>query len=114
VDAVGDALGVGGNSKAPSRPVPREPLPRILFIWGPSRVLPVEIRSMSITELQYDALLNPIRADVQIGMDVAQLASSSDDTVGKGALAYTNAIKEVQAAASLVKAVELTVDTIPF
>ncbi len=114
VDAVGDALGLGGGSNAPSRPVPREPLPKILFIWGPARVLPVEIRSMSITELQYDALLNPVRADVQIGMAVAQLASSSDDAVGKGALAYTNSVKEVQVAANLVKSVELALDIIPF
>jgi hypothetical protein len=114
VDAVGEVLAADRDSKAETRPVPREPLPRILFIWGLTRVLPVEIHSMSITELQYDALLNPIRADVQIGMDVAQLATSPDDTVGKGALAYTNAIKEVQVAANLVKAVELMVDIIPF
>jgi len=114
VDAVGDALGLGGEDDAPSRAVPREPLPRILFIWGPTRVLPVEIRSMSITEMQYDALLNPVRADVQIGMAVVQVAASSDDTVGKGALAYTNAVKEVHVAANLVKAVELALDIIPF
>jgi hypothetical protein len=112
VDAVGDALGGGGD--APSRAVPREPLPRILFIWGPARVLPVEIRSMSITEMQYDALLNPTRAEVRIGMAVVNFPPESDDKVGQGALTYTNTVKEVQVAANLAKAVELAIDIIPF
>jgi hypothetical protein len=112
VDAVGDALGGGGD--APSRAVPREPLPRILFIWGPARVLPVEIRSMSITEMQYDALLNPTRAEVRIGMAVVNFPPESDDRVGQGALTYTNTVKEVQVAANLAKAVELAIEIIPF
>ncbi|MGH8636737.1 MAG: hypothetical protein ACREUZ_06325, partial [Burkholderiales bacterium] len=113
VDAVGDALGVGGGDAA-ARPVPREPLPRLLFIWGPARVLPVQIQSLSFSEVQYDALLNPTRAEVQIGMAVVQFPPETDDVVGMGALAYTNTVKEVQLAANLVKAVELAVDIIPF
>jgi hypothetical protein len=112
VDAVGDALGGGGD--APGRAVPREQLPRILFIWGPSRVLPVEIQSMSVTEQQFDALLNPTRAEVQIGMAIANLPADTDDLVGRGALAYSETVKEVQAAANLVKAAELALDVIPF
>jgi hypothetical protein len=114
VDAVGDALGGGGGQDAAARPVPREPLPRLLFIWGPARVLPVQIQSLSFTEVQYDALLNPTRAEVQIGMAVVQFPPDSSDVVGMGALAYTNTVKEVQLAANLVKAVELAIDVIPF
>src|SRR5262249_34103948 len=39
LDAIGSALGGAGASDA-SQPVPREAVPRILFIWGPTRVLP--------------------------------------------------------------------------
>lgn len=113
IDAIGDALG-GGGDEEPTRPVPREVAPRILFIWGLTRVLPVEIQSMSITEQKFDFLLNPVQAEVQIGLAVANLASSSSDEIGKGALMYTQTVKEAQAILNLVKAVELAVDIIPF
>lgn len=111
IDAIGDAL--GGDSE-PSRPVPREQAPRILFIWGPSRVLPVEVRSMSITEKKFDPFLNPVQAEVSIGLAVASFPSNSDDIVGQGALAYTNTVKDAQVALNLVKSVELAIETIPF
>jgi len=113
LDAIGDALG-GGGDDAPTRPIPSESVPRILFIWGLTRVLPVEIQSMSITEQKFDFLLNPVQAEVQIGLAVANLASSSDDEIGKGALMYTQTVKEAQAISNLVKAAELAVDIIPF
>lgn len=113
VDAIGDALG-GGNDQEAARPTPREQAPRILFIWGPSRVLPVEIRSMTIAEQKFDFLLNPVQAEVQIGLAVASFPADSDDKVGQGALKYTQTIKDAQAALNLAKAVELAVEIIPF
>lgn len=113
VDAVGDALGLGGGEEAETRPTPRQETPRILFIWGLSRVLPVEIQAMSITEQKFDALLNPVQAEVQIGLAVATIPDSSDDNLGKGALIYTETVKEVQALLNLAKAVELAVEIIP-
>jgi hypothetical protein len=113
VDAIGGALGGGGNNN-PQKPVPREQLPRILFIWGPSRVLPVDIKSMSITEQKFDPLLNPVQAEVQIGLQVTSFPKNSKDTIGKGALTYTQTVKEAQAVLNLAKAVELAVDVIPF
>jgi hypothetical protein len=44
--------------------------PMILFVWGPSRVLPVRLSSFSITEEAYDPLLNPIRAKVELSLNV--------------------------------------------
>jgi hypothetical protein len=44
--------------------------PRILFVWGPNRVLPVRIESYSISEDEFDARLNPLRATVQLQMRV--------------------------------------------
>lgn len=112
VDAVASALG-GGSAEPATRPIPREQLPKILFIWGPSRVLPVSITSLTITEQQFDFLLNPIQAEVAIGLAVAS-QPPDDDIVAQGALTYTNMIKDTQATLNLAKAVELALDIIPF
>jgi len=44
--------------------------PMILFAWGVKRVLPVRIASFSITEEAFDPNLNPIRASVELSLDV--------------------------------------------
>lgn len=44
--------------------------PMILFVWGPTRVLPVRLGSMSIVEEAYDASLNPTRAKVDLTLNV--------------------------------------------
>ena len=112
IDAIGDALG-GGGDDAPAQPIPREKYPRILFIWGPTRVLPVTIDSMSIAELEYDALLNPIRAEVDITLSVIAIDDCSDDVLAKGALEYSTLAKEAQAIANLANTADQVVDLIP-
>lgn len=113
IDAIGDALGGGGGDE-PRQVIPRQKYPRILFIWGPFRVLPVVIESMSITELQYDFLLNPVRADVSIGLAVNAIDSCSDDVVGKGALEYSNMAKDAQAMLNLANTIDQVAELIPF
>lgn len=44
--------------------------PFTLFIWGLKRVVPVRLESFSIEEQEYDPSLNPIRADVSLGLRV--------------------------------------------
>lgn len=111
IDAIGNSLPQGGD---PRQRIPRENYPRILFIWGPFRVLPVVIESMAITELQYDFVLNPVQADVQITLAVNQIDSCSNDTVGRGALEYSNLAKEAQAMLNLGNTIEQVVEIIPF
>jgi hypothetical protein len=111
LDKIGDAIGLEGDDDIPKQPIPREKYPRILFIWGKTRVLPVLLESMSITEQQYDSSLNPIQAEVALGLAVA---SNPDDKVGKGALKYSNLAKEAQAIVNLANTVELAIDLIPF
>jgi hypothetical protein len=111
IDAIGSAL--GGASKPATRNIPREKSPTLLFIWGPTRVLPVRVKSMTITEQQFDFLLNPVQAEVAIGLEVAS-APPDKDVVATGALAYTDMIKDTQATLNLVKAAELAVEIIPF
>lgn len=113
MDAVGKALNPAGGKKGGRQPIPRENYPRILFIWGPFRVLPVVIESMSITEQQYDFLLNPVRAEVSIGLAVNEIDVCSDDMVAKGALKYSSAAKEAQAILNLANTIEQVVDLIP-
>jgi len=42
--------------------------PLVLLVWGPLRVVPVRVESVSITEEAFDQLLNPIRAKVELGL----------------------------------------------
>lgn len=112
VDAIAGALG-GGGASAPTRPVPRTPVPRILFIWGLGKVLPVRIRSLTITEKQYDFILNPIEAEVQIGLAVAPEPPTASDPIGHGAFVYSRLIKDTQATLNLAKVIEFAVDLIP-
>ncbi len=49
--------------------------PLILFCWGESRVLPVNIQSMTISETDFDNRLNPIRATVQVALTVIEGAN---------------------------------------
>lgn len=44
--------------------------PLTLFIWGPQRIVPVQIKELSIEEQTYDANLNPITAKAQLGLRV--------------------------------------------
>lgn len=113
--AISGALGLGDDGgDDPRQSIPRQKLPRILFIWGPYKILPVVLESMSITEQQYDFLLNPIQAEVSITMAVNAVDKCSDDEVGKGALTYSNMAKDAQAMANLANTAEQIVELIPF
>ena len=112
IDAIGDALG-GGGSDTPSQAIPREKFPKIIFIWGLTRVLPVTINSMRITELQYDFLLNPTQAEVDIEVTVNATDICSTDVFAQGALAYTSIAKEAQSIANLANTAEQVVELIP-
>ncbi|HET9252853.1 MAG TPA: hypothetical protein VFP58_12140 [Candidatus Eisenbacteria bacterium] len=44
--------------------------PLTLFVWGPSRIVPVRLTDLSVTEEAFDVNLNPMRAKVSLGMRV--------------------------------------------
>ena len=77
------------------------------------QIVPVKIKSMVITEQKYDPLLNPVQAEVRIGLEIPN-AAPPGDSVGEGALTYTATVKDAQAILNLAKAVELAIDIIPF
>jgi hypothetical protein len=113
VDAIGSALGGGGGSTA-TQPIPRQQSPRILFIWGLTRIVPVIIETLTISEQIYDAVLNPIEAQVTIGLAITTPCSCDNDVIGQGALAYTQMVQDTMATANLANSVAQVTHMIPF
>jgi hypothetical protein len=87
--------------------------PMTLFIWGPQRVLPVRLTSLSITEEAHDPLLNPIRAKVELSLTVLSYQDLSMGSPGhflfmahhiaKEILATTNVFNSIQSVGSGLK-----------
>ena len=114
LDAIGDAIFGGDDDNGPAQPIPRENYPRTLFIWGLTRVLPVVIDSMTITEQEYDFILNPVRAEVSLGLSIIVPTQSSDDVIAKGAFEFSNLAKDLMAISNLANTASEIVDLIPF
>jgi len=102
-----------GLSKGPKTELhPPNKLPTVLFFWGPFRILPVNITTMSIAETQYDTLLNPIRAEVSVTLEVLTTDHlSNNQGFARGAYDYTQGVKQVMAALNLANAVEIGVSS---
>ena len=112
VDAIGDAISSAGGGDA-TQPIPREQYPRLIFVWGLTRVLPVFVNSMVINETHYDFLLNPTAAEVQIGLTVIIPDPCSDDPIAKGADMYSTIAKEALAISNLANTARQVVELIP-
>jgi hypothetical protein len=65
---VSDLLGSPPGFSFQNTPKP----PLILFVFGRKRVLPVNINSLNITETEFSADLNPIRATVAVSLTVIE------------------------------------------
>lgn len=113
LDAIGDLIS-GGGEDAPEQPIPRETYPKLLFIWGLTRIQPVIIESMSINEKLYDAMLNPIQAEVSLTLGVLPPDPCCQDWIAKGAQEYTSMVKEAQAMANLANTAQDIIELIPF
>lgn len=72
--------------------------PFTLFVWGPSRVLPVRITSFSITEQQYDTILNPIAAEVSLTLEVLTYEDFKTTHIGFSLFLAHQIVKETFAA----------------
>ena len=47
-------------------------VPTVLLVWGPERVVPVRVESVSVAETAFDQRLNPIQAKVELGLRTLQ------------------------------------------
>jgi hypothetical protein len=113
IDAIGDAI-ADRRGRDASQPIPRERYPRLLFVWGPTRVLPVFIHQMTITEVLYDRILNPIQAQVAMGLTVIAPEHCSADHVAHGAYTYSQSAKEALATVNLANTVANAAEMITF
>jgi hypothetical protein len=75
--------------------------PMTLFVWGPQRVLPVRVQGLSITEEAYDPLLNPIRAKVDLTLQVLSYSDLKITNLGYGLFLAHQIAKEVLATSNV-------------
>ena len=115
--AISSAL--GGSAPQTDPTVPQYMMPTVLFIWGPERILPVRLTSLTITEKLYDSLLlNPIHAEAQVGMTVltpVEVSALSDSLKSVATVAYdfSQAFRQAMAIANLANAVESIIGMLP-
>ncbi len=80
--------------------------PLTLFVWGPTRVLPVRVTSFSITEEAYDTILNPIRAKVDLSLYVLSYADLKLTHPGYNLFLAYQVAKEVMATTNVFNSVQ--------
>jgi len=101
-----------GGAPQPYQNPPTE-LPTVLFFWGQYRILPVTVNSLSVTETQYDQLLNPVRAEVSVSLSVLTRSQlPADARFARGAYEYTQGAKEVMAAVNLASPIDVITKTL--
>src|SRR6266704_3295720 len=103
-----DLFKLSGGS-APSQ-LPASKLSTVLFVWGAFRILPVILTSLSINETEFDILLNPVRAEITVDLQVLTPSQITDSPFATGAYHYTQGVKQVMAALNLVNAAEIGVN----
>lgn len=84
---------------------PRVPL--TLFVWGPSRVVPVRLTDFSVTEEAHDTSLNPIRARVSLGLRVLSYDDLPPSDPGHNLFLAHQIVKETMARASIVNSLDV-------
>ena len=112
-------ISFGGAAAGVKRNIPPALLPTVLFIWGPGRILPVKVKSLTITEKLYDEmLLNPTHAEAQIGLDVLtpeelNAVSGIFGEIAKGAYTYSQGLRQALAIANLANSAESAIGMLP-
>ncbi len=98
---VGGLLGGGGTS------IPASRVPLAIFAWGPTRIAPVKLDTLTINETAFDALLNPIHATAEVGFTVLRPRDAEGEgEFTKAAATFYQAAREVKALLSLPQTLE--------
>jgi hypothetical protein len=83
-------------------------LPLVLLLWGPGRVAPVLLTSLTIHETAFDELLNPVHASADVGLRVLRrLDVPDDDHLAQAAASYYQKAREVRAVLQVAQVLEL-------
>lgn len=99
---LGGLLGGGGAA------VPATRVPLTLLIWGPGRITPVRLQSLTVHETAFDELLNPIHASAELGFTVLRVDDlDKDDSVARAAAAYYQGSREAKAVLQIPQMAEL-------
>jgi hypothetical protein len=77
------------DRSVPVRARGRRPL--VLLIWGERRVLPVRITGMTINETLYNGMLYPVRAEVEVALEVLGDREAKDNKRVAASLDFTAA-----------------------
>jgi len=79
--------------------------PVILFIWGRKKVMPVDIKSMSIKEEEFSTELNPLRVTVTVSLEVIEGTNVP--------FLYTQGMKEVMSFLNLTNIGDIANTIVP-
>ena len=77
--------------------------PPTFLVWGQRRVVPVRLTSFSITEQMYDSNLNPIQAEVALGLRVLSYNDLMPDSPSYGLFMAHQVAKEAMAVTGSVR-----------
>lgn len=62
----------------------------VLFVWGRKRVYPVRITGMTVNETDHNAELNPVRAEIDVALEVLGETDARDNLAVSSALDFTS------------------------
>jgi len=121
IASLAGSLGVGATASIPDR---RE-TPVVLLAWGPGRILPVKIDSVTVEEQAFNTALYPIRAKVTVGIKVltedyynARVTETTPlrpaEEMARSAYRFTLKQKKVLAAANVLNSIDSVLSMLPF
>ncbi|MFZ3493209.1 hypothetical protein ACODT5_08255 [Streptomyces sp. 5.8] len=85
--------------------------PLTLLVWGPARVVPIRLESLSITEQAFDTALNPTRASVEVSAQVLSYQDLPVTDPGYALFLVHQVLKETMASAASVTGAVSTLTT---
>jgi len=109
----------GPGNGPPRRYVLLNTVPIVLFVWGPGRIVPVRVTSLTITEKLFDpVLLSPTHAEAQIGLsvlpdDALKQVTGPLGRLARGAYDYTYRLRTGLAVANLANASDSVIGMLP-
>lgn len=120
ISSQGVSASVSANTSASTtkREIPVMQVPTVLFVWGPGRILPVRVTTLTINEKLYDAFLNPIQAEASLTLTVLtpeelKFVTGPLYKVAQGAYTYSQGLRQALAVANLANSVESIIGMLP-
>ncbi len=83
--------------------------PLVVLIWGPGRAVPVKLDSLTIREQAFNTALTPIRASVDVTLEVLSYGDLSPTDPGFALFLVHQVVKETMATVAGVAAIASTV-----